>query len=176
MKRPTSVTVFGILSLVFAAFGLFGFISALLLPLLPGQENNPMFVLMRDNPGYAVWHKVSIGLSLLGTVALALSGVGLLKLRPWGRTLSVGYAIFSIVVVLVAGYFNYLYLFGPMMEQASQTDGAEAAGAIGAAVGAMFGTCFGLLFPILTLIFMTRAKVVAAFQPASASSEPPALS
>jgi len=57
---------------------------------------------------------------------------------------------------------NFLFLFGPLLEEASKKQGPEAAGAIGGAVGGSIGGCFGLIYPILLLVFMTRPKVVAA--------------
>ena len=37
--------------------------------------------------------------------------------------------------------------------------------AIGGAIGSSIGGCFALIYPVLLLIFMTRPKLAAAFQP-----------
>ena len=123
--------------------------------------------LIHDNPAYAMWMKISVGLGLLVSVALLAAGIGLLKLKPWARTFSIGYAIYSLVMVPVGMVVNFFLLTRPLLEQAHQQHGPEAASAIGAAVGGLFGSCFGLIYPVLLLIFMLRANVKAAFVPTS---------
>ena len=108
---------------------------------------------------------VALPLGLLATGVSVAAGIGLLKLKNWGRTLSIGYAIYSIVAGVIGSMVNYIFVMQPLMEQASHKSGPEAAGLIGAAIGGTFGTCFGMIYPVLLLIFMLRPKVVAAFRP-----------
>jgi hypothetical protein len=165
MQRPTAVTVFGILNIIFAALGILGALASVMLFMAVGtSSNNPVIQLIHDSPGYAAWLKISIVLGVAGGAVLFAAGLGLLALKPWGRMISMGYAIYALVMVLVGGVVNYLFLIQPMMQQAQQKQGPEAAGAIGGAIGGMFGSCFGLIYPILLLIFMMRANVVAAFR------------
>ena len=103
---------------------------------------------------------------------MALAGVGLLRLKSWGRKLSIGYAIYAIVFTIISSAANFMFLFRPMMEEAQQRQGVEAGAAIGGAIGASVGSCFGLIYPIILLIFMMRPKVVAAFQQ---PDSPPAI-
>src|SRR2546426_936613 len=173
MQRPASVTVFGILNIVFAVFGLFGIFATVALFSLTEQSNNPVVRIVRENPSYAGWLKVSIPLGLLGCAALLAAGIGLLRLRPWGRKLSLAYAIYAIVLGAVGMVMNFIFLLRPMFEEAAQKQGPEAAGAIGGAVGGSIGGCVGLIYPVLLLIFMTRPNVVAAFQPAAPPALPP---
>ncbi len=170
MSRPTSVTVFGILNLVFAALGVFGIITTLAMVRLAAGTNNPAMQVMRDNPAFLAWLKLSIPLGLLSAVMLTACGIGLLMMKPWARKLSIGYAFYAIVLSIVGMVVNYLWMIRPMMEQAAQKQGPEAAGAIGGAIGGLAGGCFSLIYPILLLIFMTRPKVVAAFR---GPTEPP---
>jgi hypothetical protein len=164
MQRPTAVTVFGILNIIFAALGIFGVLASVMLFMAVGTgSNNPVIQLIHDSPDYAAWMKVSIVLGLLVSVAWLAAGIGLLKLMPWARTLSIICAMYSLVMVVVGGVVNYIYLIQPMLQQAQQKQGPESAGAIGGAVGGMFGSCFGLIYPVL-LIFMMRPNVVAAFR------------
>jgi hypothetical protein len=111
--------------------------------------------------------KLSIALGAVVCVVLLAAGIGLLRLRPWARMASIIYAIYAILMGLVGMVVNYYFLVQPMLAQAQQKQGAEAAGAIGGAIGGCIGGCFGLIYPILLLIFMTRANVVAAFRPTS---------
>ena len=165
MQRPAAVTVFGILNIVFAVLGVIGVIASLALFLMPADTNNPVIKLIHGSPGYALWLKVCIPLGVLSGLVLLAAGIGLLFLKSWARKLSIIYAIYAIVFAIVGMVANFIFLIQPMLEQARQQQGPEAAGALGGAIGGSFGGCLGLIYPILLLIFMTRPNVVAAFQP-----------
>jgi hypothetical protein len=177
MQRPTVVTIFSVLNIVFAALGIIGVLTSLMLFTAIGTtSNNPVIQLIHDNPAYAAWTKISIALGLLAAAALLAAGIGLLKLQPWARMLSIVYAIYAIVMGLVGGVINYMFLIQPMLQQAQHSQGPQAVGAaIGGAVGGMVGGCFGLIYPVLLLIFMLRANVAAAFRSAANPAEPPPL-
>jgi hypothetical protein len=167
MQRPTSVTVFGILNIVFAAFGIFGLIASIALFFMPGNSNNPVIKIMNENAAYAMWLKVCIPLGVLSCAALLAAGIGLLRLKSWARKLSIGYAIYAIVFGIIGMVVNFIFLIEPMLKEAQNQQGPEAAGAIGGAIGGSFGGCFGMIYPVLLLIFMMRPTVVAAFQPSA---------
>jgi hypothetical protein len=172
MNRPTSVTVFGILNIVFAVFGVLATLGSVAL-FLPQMTNgsNPVIKLIHENATYATWLKLSIGLGLLVSVALLAAGIGLLQLKPWARIFSIGYAVYSLVMIPASMLVNFFLLTRPLLAQAHQQHGPEAAGAIGAAIGGLFGSCFGLIYPVLLLIFMLRANVKAAFIPVPTSEQ-----
>jgi len=167
MQRPASVTTFGILNIVFAVFGVIGLLGTIALFSMAGTSSNPVVRIMRESPGYAAWLKLTIPLGLLTIGVLLAAGIGLLRLENWGRRLSIGYAIYAIVFSILGLVMNVVFVFGPLLEDASRKQGPEAAGAIGGAVGGSIGGCFGLIYPVLLLVFMTRPNVVAAFLPAS---------
>jgi len=171
MQRPASVTVFGILNIVFAAFGILALFASVFLFLPQANTQNPVIQIIHDSPTYAAWMKLSIVLGAVVCVVLLAAGIGLLRLKPWAHTVSIVYGIYAIVMGLVGMVVNYFFLVQPMLAQAQQKQGAAAAGAIGGAIGGSIGGCFGLIYPILLLIFMTRANVVAAFRPTS--GQPP---
>ena len=171
MQRPTSVTVFGILNMVFAVFGVFGMIASIAVLMMPASSSNPVVKIMQENQAYAVWMKICIPLGLLSCAALLAAGIGLMCLKPWARTLSIGYAIYAIVFGILGMVVNFLFLVPPLLAQARQQHGPEAAGAIGGAIGGTIGGCIGLIYPVVLLIFMFRPNVVAAFRP----SAPPQL-
>jgi hypothetical protein len=171
MERPGSVTAFGILNIVFAVFGFLGLFGTIALFSMAGTLNIPVVKLMRECPTYGMWLKLTIPLGLLSCGVLLAAGIGLLRLENWGRKLSIGYAIYAIIFSILGLVMNFIFLFGPLLEEASKKQGPEAAAAIYGVVGGSIGGCFGLIYPILLLVFMTRPKVVAAFHPAT----PPAL-
>ena len=172
MKRPAAATVFGILNIVFAVFGVFGVIgSAMMFAVAGDASKNPVLQIIRDNPAYAAWMKLSIPLGLATSAALLAAGIGLLHLKPWARVLSIVYAVYAIVMVITGTVVNYLFLLQPLMQQARGKSGPEAAAAIGGAIGGTVGGCFGVLYPAALLIFMLLPKVSAAFKPNPADGQ-----
>ena len=103
--------------------------------------------------------KISIPLGLLTSGALLAAGIGLPALKSWARTLSIVYAIYGMIMILVSTVVNYFLMVRPLLEQAQSKHGPEAAAAIGGAIGGTVGSCFGLIYPVLLLIFMLRAKL-----------------
>jgi len=165
MQRPTSVTLFGILNFVFAAFGVIGLIGSLALFNLAANSNNSVFKLMHAGPSYVAWLKICIPLGLLSCAALLAAGIGLLRLEHWARLLSVAYAVYAIVFVLAGMGVNLFWMIQPMFKQAPRRAELAAAIAIGGPLSGTVGGLFWVLYPILLLVFMLRPKVVAAFGP-----------
>jgi hypothetical protein len=139
-------------------------ISSVALLFGKGGTNNPVVKIARESPTLNTWLKLSIPLTVLSCSVLLAAGAGLLLLKPWARKLSIAYAIYALVMGVIASVINYMFLTLPLLEEAQRRKGPEAAGAIGGVV-ASAGGCVGLVYPILLLIFMTRPKVVAAFRP-----------
>jgi hypothetical protein len=175
MQRPTSVTVFGILNIVFAVFGFLGVIANVFLMFVKPNAfgPNPAVKMIEDNANWAAWMKLSIPLGMLSCGLLLAAGIGLLMLKEWGRKLSLVYGIYAIVMALVNMAVSYVFLIRPLMEQAARQKGPEAAGAIGGAIGGGIGGCIALVYPVLLLIFMTRSNVKAAFLGSATLSEYP---
>ena len=117
MNRPTSVTVLGIINLVFAAWGFLGVAMVVAMDFMPMPANakNPMLDLMQQNAVYAIYTKVSLMLGIVATIVLGLAGIGLLMMRPWGRWLSIGYAIYGILSVIIGAVLFYTFLLGPLL-------------------------------------------------------------
>src|SRR5690348_13589327 len=118
MERPTSVTICGILNIIFAALGIMGTLGSLAFFSANADLNNPVIKIIHENPGYALWMKISILLGTIVAIALLAAGIGLLKLKPWARTLSIGYAIYTIIYGIIGMVVNYFFLMKPLMEQA----------------------------------------------------------
>lgn len=92
--KSDRVSVFGILNIVMAVFGIVSLTTMFFL-LLPqaAATNNPVVQLIHDNAAYAAWIKLSLAMGLVATVAKLVAGIGLLKLKPWGRQRSIICAI-----------------------------------------------------------------------------------
>lgn len=178
MHRPTSVTVFGILNLVFAALGLcgvaFGVMGLTVMANLPEGADmppNPQLDALQ-NPAYMAFSYANIGLGFLATIVLAIAGIGLLKLKSWGRSLSLGYAAYSVVMQIVGVVVSYIFLIQPAIALAEQGNDPQAQGQmVGAIVGGAVGGCIGLVYPVLLAFFMFRPNVKAAFGATPADSD-----
>lgn len=160
MQRPTAVTVFGILNIVFGTLGVLCTPFSLLVFFLPGQEANPVVCLVRESALYLAYMVVVTCTGFLAAAALIVAGIGLLQMKRWGRVISIVYGIISIVMGLTGTLVNVLVVFKLLAER---TSGPEAAGMIGGMVGGLFGGCVGLVYPIALLVFMTRPHVRDAF-------------
>jgi hypothetical protein len=167
MQRPASVTIFGILNVLFAAFGVVGLIASFALFSVPEDPNSPVVKLLHQNASYTVWLKFCILLGLLSCVVLLAAGVGLLGLKPWARTLSMGYAIFAVVFAMMAMGINLFVMIQPLFEQVPPQQERAVAGAIGGPLSGTVGGCLGLIYPLVLLAFMLRPKVASAFRPPS---------
>jgi hypothetical protein len=165
MQRPTSATIFGILNIGFAICGAFGILATAAMMSIPLFANSPGIKMMRDNPDFMTWWKISIPFALAGMAALLISGIGLWCVRPWARRLAIGYAVYAVVFGLMSLVAHILFLVMPLLAQSSQRQGPEAAGVIGGAIGGCIGGIAGLIYPILLFFFMRKPSVVAAFEP-----------
>lgn len=164
MQRPVFVSVFAILNFVFAALGVIGLIASFGLLSLPAGSDNPVIQFIHASPGYATWLKVCIALEIVCCVALLVTGVGFLGLKPWARNLALGYSIYAIVFCLVGMLVNLTYMVQPMLGQIEQQRAFETVCAIGGPIGGTIGGFFWLIYPLLLLGFMLRPKVSAVFQ------------
>lgn len=174
MQRPTSLTVFGILNIVFALLGFCGIAVTLAGPVIqkaaekaaadagqqanedPGQKIQKAIAANQD---LQLLGQIQAGLGGIASIVLLIAGIGLLKMQPFGRTLSIGYAIYDILSKIVFMVIN-LILMMPVFETVQQ-EAPEAAGALGGLVmgGSACGLIFTLIYPIVLLIFMMRSKV-----------------
>ena len=166
MQRPVSLIVFGVLNLVFALLGVMGFAFSALL--LFGGMQAALDPVTRDlfaNPAYLAFLKISMLIGLVALLALGAAGIGLLLTKPWGRTLSIGYGVYAILMSLVGMVVNYLFVWQPQLERIQRmAAGPEQAAMYGGMIGGACGGCVGLIYPVLLLVFMFRPNVIAAMR------------
>jgi hypothetical protein len=186
-RRPTSVTVIAILHFVFGGVGLLCGICVAVGDLagmseslaaadpaareklaeqkrrkeVTDQVNREMIPLYRP---YTVTNRV---LSVISTILLLVSGVGLILLRAWGRWLSIVWAVQSLGTNLLATVYLFLF-FQPaqaeVMRRLPPQNEQEQLAHQFAGPLAPACTCMFAIYPTVVLIIMFLPTVVAAFR------------
>jgi hypothetical protein len=159
-RRPTAATAFGILHLLFGVTGVccYGLLCVLILISLSSDLQ-----LIEDSSQYRVLNRIGMLLGLVTSAVLIAAGVGLLRLRPYGRTLSIGYGIYAIVMNVFAALFNVVFIFPTILESAN-APGGWAAGAGDGLLGSIVGFGMRLAYAGLLLYFMFRPNILVAFK------------
>lgn len=168
-QRPAAATVFGVLNILFGVMGLCGTLASALfmvIPLSPEMtQNNPAIQLLEENTFYRLFNQVGVGLNFIACIVLIVAGVGLYQLKPYGRTLSIGYSIYFIVMNLIVNVVNFVVVFPGMLAIVADAGGGQAEFAVYVGIGAgIAGGFIGFIYPGLLLFFMYRPTVVAAFK------------
>jgi hypothetical protein len=197
--RPTSVLVIAILQLVFGGLGMASSLCGLAVPMVmkalvpppppgPGgvqpitQETMAEFF-EQHVPGYQASQYLGTVMAF-GLCGLMLaSGMGLLRMRPWGRTLAIVFAILAILYLVFYFTYSLLYLTPAMTEFFRQ---ALAQGQMGPGIqqqqqqaflnfmevmmriGNFLSLAF-LIYPAVVLFILLRRNVAAAFLDESAA-------
>lgn len=164
MYRPKSVTVLGILNIVFGSLGILGTIISAVILFAVRFPRGSFQRLMMNSEAYSAFMMISLPLGLLASVLLLVAGIGLLGLKPWARVCSIVYSIYAIVAGIVGVIVTIAVVTGPAMHSAYRYSRAAGAGAVGGAIGGIVGGIIGLAYPIILLIFMCRRNVIDAFQ------------
>lgn len=194
-ERPLSIMPIAVLHFVFGGLGLLcGICSGIQLagggqnwmtptPTGPqAAEMKQMQEEMEKAMESAASRAVQIGTAVADfviSIIMIVSGIGLLQLRPWGRSLSILYAILSISLKI----FEAVYAFavtGPTINEFINTHTASAPeqqfmfnimkmAAIIPPI--IYLVC--MIYPIVVLIIMFRPAVAAAFRDGGLASDEP---
>jgi hypothetical protein len=152
--RPTPVTVFGILNVVFGGLGLMCApfaIFAVLMP-QPAQTATPY------PPGMQVFTLFLLGLRIPMAAVLLAAGVGLLKQKNWGRRVAYFFGWFAIALGVVSLAVTMI-VYGASLGDSGDQGSAQAVGGL---VGGMCGGIIGFIYPILLVVYMRKPNVVEA--------------
>jgi hypothetical protein len=128
---------------------------------------------MQQNIPYYAAHQIAslVGGAIL-CVLLIVGGIGLLRVAPWGRTVSLIYAPLSILTQVI----SVIYLFAVFIpavtafynEEVARINNPAFSAGISLARAIIYvvpvAAIVGLVYPTLVLIWMLRAPVVEAFR------------
>ena len=176
--RPPAVLVMAILNMVFGALGIFGLLCIglmfLIMPQLPQPPGGNPAIKVFEVPAYkqSVFVFASIGAVL--AILEIIAGIGLLRMKTWGRRLSIGYAVTTIVIQVIGLVVNIAYVnpkIAEVMAQDTQQPFAQMqSNPMVGNIGTGFGAVLGMAYAVALLIVMFRPHVRAAF----AEAQPPA--
>jgi hypothetical protein len=161
MQRPTSVTVFGVLNIVFGALGLLSTLFTGAAVFLVEAQQRQMPGMEEVNPVWEAWLKIIVVVSVVAAFVLITAGFGLLGLRRWGRVLAIVYAVYAITSCVLGVVMQYVFVTQPLLEQQNNPNGREAAMMMAGV--SLVSSCAGAIYPLLLWYFMSRPHVVAAF-------------
>jgi hypothetical protein len=186
-KRPTSVVVLAIFQLLFGVLALLNYAVALsgaekaLAGLVPmkqaGQDQRGLDLqgieqeLEEKVANYVLIQKAFAGFGLILSLMMIASGIGLLKLHSWARTVAILYAALSILYTV--SYFVWYFSVAPPVlseysRQLAATGGPDMQAAAQFLPALVMGgeACGGvsLVYPLLVLLVLCRRRVRAAFR------------
>jgi len=171
-RPPGSIKVLGIINLVFAGLGLFGLLFTY--SMYFGDDGsssfgmrNPVIEVAHRSPEFMSFLRWSMVHGLFAAALLCVAGIGLIKYRPWGRSLAIFYALQNIVAAIVGLYLTHKYLMAPLREL---HDPAADAGVTGGYMGGIIA----MAYPIVLLAFMFKRTVREHFARVAEPPVPPA--
>jgi len=173
-RKPSGgVIALGILSIIYSmVFQICGSIIGLSLPfwvpaLADYLENQIPDMLdlgaIVEGP-FMAYVVISSFVSLILGLSFLFGGIGLLKLRPWGRVLSIGASVAAIVWNIINFLIGFIFV-NPWVNRAMGQEYPHAPQVIGQAFGSFAGVVAQLALPIALLIFLTRTSMKEEFEP-----------
>jgi hypothetical protein len=166
---PRSIKTLGTLNLVFAGLGLLG--SAMTYAMYFGglklTPHDPIGDAVRSSPAYLSFLRASMVAGLISHCALAASGIGLHRMRSWGRKLALAYAVYAIVAA-IGGIVMMVHYVMPVV--ANMKGPAGQAGIMGGIMGGLIA----IAYPIVLIVFMSKRNIRDAFEQANEPPVPPA--
>jgi len=171
-RKPSgSVVALGVFNIIYAVLfrlccglgSLFSLVFAAafseILQNLPEMEGAqmPQFDMMLSGPMRAYSLISGFVLLILGILMLS-GGIGLLRLRPWGRTVSVGVAAGEIVWVLVDFAISVFFVY-PAMTQMMGEELAQTPHMVGNVIFGIFLSCAKLVYPVVLLVCLNLTSI-----------------
>lgn len=157
---PAGVKVIAALNIVLGTVGvLLNGARALFMHINRGQfvQFGQAGFVVEDNPRLVAWMAADAVLA----VALAVSAIGLFRLRPWGRRLALAAAALQLAssgIVLGIAVHAATTLAGVGDEERRRV--------VSMLVGQFIGAILGAIYPTVVLVVLGRRAAASAFQPA----------
>jgi hypothetical protein len=182
-RTPTSVTVLAILHLVGGGLGLVLGICGGVFLLAGGakgglfgqaqaQQGGPAVIAeaTENIPGQRAVTVGQFAVDLTLNIMLITAGIGLLRMQPWARSLSLVYAVLSILFHICTAVWAAVYVL-PVVQDAIAAEAArnpKMAPALDVARAVMIPSLFighiWIIYPVVVLCILLSRSVTAAFR------------
>lgn len=181
-QRTTTILVLAILHLVGGGIGLLSSCYSLSMlgitqmssappttartPANPPSSSDILRYYAEHAPGYWVFQIGSLAVDLLLDIMLLAAGVGLLKVQPWARTLSLVYAPLSILFHIAVFIYQIVFLAPLIGDAYAQYPAIQVLGAVMQAVLVVvfFVSLLVCIYPVVVLVLLLRPATAAAFR------------
>ena len=158
--KPTSVTVIGILNLIFGGFGLIGMLFTVGVTLfMPSNPNapNPTVILMDESTAYRFFTFAILTVGTLIILLQVVSSIGILNLKRWGRKSMLVVVAYTLIAAPILTIINSIWMY-PTLEKIGGPIVAITITSI------VVGGIVGLILPAVTAFILTRPNVKTAFE------------
>ena len=184
-QRPTTILVVAILHIVGGSIGMFGSCYTVVTlgvaqaspaapptpttqrgPTAPPTTSELLKYCETHAPGYWAYQIGALVASFVLDIMLLAAGIGLLKMLPWARTLSIVYAPLSILFHIVSFVYQMIFLVPAMSEAYNQYPAFASLSSI-MTIALYLGLGASLLvtiYPIVVLVIMLKRLTAAAFR------------
>ncbi len=142
--RPTAVTVFGVLNIVFGALALLSLPCSLVATFLPSKVMDPEAIVI-------VFNVIAHIVGFVAAIVLLISGIGLLKCKDSARRWAFGYGVFSVIWSIVGTIANMVLLASGAYRMEDE--------AVAFAMGCSCVSLVFLVYPVLLIIFMQKQYI-----------------
>lgn len=164
IEKPKTLLVIGILNLAFAAFGIFGLLSSVMVLIKPDMyPGNPVPTILQNDATYAAYYQVLLGFSFLLIPVQLASAIGLMRGREWARKLTLILALVAVVVAAVNGWISHTHLSGPVMAEAMKGVGNDATAQkimeVTMTISLIIGLIVSAVWAVIQFALLCRAKV-----------------
>jgi len=120
MRRPVALIVLGTVNVLLAALALVGDLKAVAGVVAHLRSPAPPTLSEQvQTPAHAAVFAALMLSGMAATLVLGGAGAGLLRGKPWGRSLSIGYAVYTIVATPLAIVLHYFWVYVPALVRAA---------------------------------------------------------
>jgi hypothetical protein len=163
--RTTGLTVLAYFCVILGGFGLLSVPMSLVSKLIAKDPFSRALQEATWSGGLGVYMGFSLLIGTIFSALLVTTGIGIFKMRPWGRSAGMAYGVGSLVFMVVGQIVNFTVMQPIIESVAAQFPDNPAAkmGAMAGMIGAVGGAFIGSILPITVLVVMTRPDVKAKF-------------
>ena len=166
MRRPVSVMIFAVLSILFGLIALVFLPCSIIGLVVPQPEGvNPVLDIINQSTFLRIWQFFAVGLGVIAAIVQIVFGIGLVLMKSWARLIAIAFSIYSIFMSLLGIIINLIFITLPLFRAASASGQPEfIGGVVGALIGTLVGAPIAIIYSIVMVIVMTRSGVIESFQ------------